>query len=296
MTHPSIVPQPRRRTHILQLTGIVCLAGLLLGGSASAQQDLPEALREVFRAGVAAEKAGHLDEAEKDFQSVIRQGGKVAFVHHNLGTVYQQRGDHARAIAEFREAIRLQPEFAPPHILLGASLLATHKVPEAIRELERAVELAPREPTARLELARAYESAGNPVGMVDQYRILYKIAPRDPEYTYQMGQAYLKLSQWCLEEIRRLAPQSARMYESLAEALLGQGQTDRAIRAFQRAAQSDPKLPGIHLALAQIYLEQNRIEEARREIEQELDLVPESAAAKALQERISSRQGQGTTP
>jgi tetratricopeptide (TPR) repeat protein len=264
---------------------------LLLAGSAWAQQDLPETLRRAFQAGVAAEKAGQLDEAEKEFLAVIRQGGNVASVHHNLGTVYQQRGDQVRAIAEFREAIRLQPQFAPSHILLGASLLASRKFQEAVRALERAVELAPREPAAHLELAKAYESAGNPVGVVNQYQILCALAPHDPEATYQLGQAYLKLSQWCVEEIRRLAPRSSRMYQSIADALVGQGQTARAIHFFQRAAQADPKLPGIHLALAQIYLEQNQTQEAQREIARELDLVPESVAAQALQERIASRQG-----
>jgi tetratricopeptide (TPR) repeat protein len=278
----------------LPVVATLGLVILLLARAARAQQDLPESLRKVFQAGVDAEKAGHLGEAERAFLSVLRQGGNVAFVHHNLGTVYQHRGDQVRAIAEFREAIRLQPQFAASHILLGASLLATHRFAEAVRELERAVELAPQEPAGHLELAKAYESSGNPVGVVNQYQVLCAMAPRDPEYTYQLGQAYLKLSQWCVGEIRRLAPQSSRMYESIADALLGQGQTTRAIHFFQRAAQADPKLPGIHLALAQIYLQQNRSLEAQREIAQELDLVPESVAAKALQDRIASREGQDT--
>jgi tetratricopeptide (TPR) repeat protein len=261
-------------------------------GSSAAQRELPEALRNVFEAGVAAEKLGHLDEAEKDFQQVLRQGGNIAFVHHNLGTVYQQRGDHARAIAQFREAIRLQPDYCAPRILLGASLLATNKVPEAVRELEQAVKLETKQPLARVELAKAYERANNLAGVVDQYQALRELAPQDPEYMYQMGQAYLKLSQWCLEQIRRIDPQSARTDESLAEAYRAQGRMDEAIRAFQRAAQADPKLPGIHMALAQIYVEQGKTEQARLEIEQELALVPDSLAAKTLQEKIASGERQ----
>jgi Flp pilus assembly protein TadD len=103
-----------------------------------------------------------------------------------------------------------------------------------------------------------------------------------------MGQAYLKLSAWCLGQMRRLDPQSARRSESLAEGHQAQGQTDLAILAFQRAAQADPKLPGIHLSLAQIYLQQGRTEDARHEIELELAIVPESSAAKAIQQRVDS--------
>ena len=271
----------------------LAVAALFLAGRAVAQQDVPASLRDLFGAGVVAERNGRLDEAEKDFRSVLRQAGDVAIAHHNLGTIYQLRGDHARAIAEFREAIRLQPQLAAPYILLGASLRATRRFPEALRELERALVLAPQQPAAHLELAKVYDQMGNPFGVVSQYQILCALVPRDPEYTYQLGQAYLKLSQWCVKEIRRRDPQSPRLYEIMAEALLGQGQPTRAIHFYQRAAQVGPALPGLHLALAQLYLDQNRPEEARREINEELALVPESVAAKALEERIASPQGKG---
>ena len=274
----------------LTVAGLVFVGCVVARATSLAQPDLAEELRVVFEAGVAAEKSGRLDEAEKDFQQVLRGGGKVAFVYNNLGIVYQQRGDHVRAIEQFREAIRLQPEYAAPHALLGASLLAAGRVPDALRELERAVRLDPRQTLVRVELAKAYERANNLGAMADQYRALRELAPQDPEYAYQMGRAYLRLAQWCLEQMRRLDPESPRVYESLADAYRAQGRTDEAIRAFQRAAQADPKLPGIHLAIAQIYLEQRKREDARQEIERELAIVPESLAAKAIQQRIASRE------
>jgi len=296
MNRTFITPVPDRRTCFPPALAALLFACLLLSARAWAQQDWPEALRAQFQAGVEAEKAGRLDEAERDFLNVLRQGGNLASVHHNLGTIYQQRGEHLKAVAEFREAIRLQPQFLAPHILLGASLLATHQTPQAIRELDYAAKLAPQEPAAHLELARAYERAGNARGVVNQYQILSAIDPREAEYTYQLGQAYLTLSQWCIQQIRQRGPQSARWYESLAETLLGQGQAGRAIPFFQRAALADPKLPGIHLALAQIYLQQNRPAEAHREIALELRLVPESVAAKALEEQIAAREKPGAPP
>jgi len=272
----------------LMVAGWVLFGCVVARATSPVQPDLPEELRGVFEAGVAAEKAGRLDEAEKDFQQVLQRGGKAAFVYNNLGIVYQRRGDHIRAIEQFREAIRLQPEYVAPHALLGASLLAAGRVSEAVRELERAVGLDPRQTLVRVELAKAYERANNLGAMADQYRALHNLAPQDPEYAYQMGQAYLRLAQWCLEQMRRLDPESPRVYESLADAYRAQGRTDDAIRAFQRAARADPKLPGIHLALAQIYLEQRKPEDARQEIEREVAIVPESLAAKAIQQRIVS--------
>ena len=271
----------------LLVGGLVFLTCIMAASIVRAQKELPQSLLGVFEAGVAAEKSGRLDEAEKDFQRILRQGGKLAVVYSNLGIVYQLRGDHVRAIAEFHEAIRLQADYFAPHILLGASLLAVKNVPEAVKEFERAVKLDPKQMQARAELAKAYERANNFAAMLDQYRALRELAPDDPEYAYQVGQAYLRVAAWCLDQMKRLDPQSARVYESRADAYRAQGQTTLAVRAFQKTAETNPKLAGIHLALAQIYLEQGKTEDARREIELELAIVPESVAAKAIQQKIN---------
>jgi tetratricopeptide (TPR) repeat protein len=267
---------------------LVLIGGFITADISCAQQEVPPPLHGLFEAGVAAEKYGRLDEAEKDFQQILRQGGKVASVYNNLGIVYQLKKDHGRAIAQFRQAIRLQHNYLAPHILLGASLLATDQVPESIEEFELAVNLDPKQVSAREQLARAYQRADNLAGMLDQYRALRQLEPENPEYAYQTGEAYLSVAAWCLEQMKRLDPQSPRVYESRAEAYRAQGQIPLAIRAFQKSAEFDPNLPGIHLALAQIYLEQGKIEDARHEIELELAVVPESAAARKLQQQINS--------
>ena len=274
----------------LGLAGVAALVFLPTARLARAQQapPLPAPLERLFMEGVEAQKAGQLDVAERAFLQVLRQGGKVAFVHNNLGIVYQMRGDHSKAIAQFREAVRLQPGYAAPHLLMGSSLLALRKVPEAIHELERAAKLQPKEPLTRLQLANAYERTNNFRGVVEQFRALRELAPQEPEYAYQLGDAYLKLAGWCAREIVRLNPRSARVYQTLAENYRVQGQLERAIRIFQHAAAADPKLPDIHLALAEIYLEQGKQSEARKAIEQELAIVPESVAALALRQKLDA--------
>ena len=91
-------------------------------------QSLPPALTELFNKGVQAEKAGQLDAAEKAFLAVLEQGGKQAFVYNNLGIMYRERGDDERALAQFREAVRLDAKYAAPRVLMGSSLLALGRV------------------------------------------------------------------------------------------------------------------------------------------------------------------------
>jgi Tfp pilus assembly protein PilF len=247
-------------------------------------------LGDTFAAGIASLKAGKLDEAEVAFRRVIDAGAGVAYVHNNLGIVYQQRGQDAKAAAEFREAIRLDGAYPAPRILLGASLLALGKTAEAQAELREAVKIAPREPLARLELARAHETAGDWAGAVEEYRALAQLDPTNPDFRYGLGTSYLRLSEQCLRELQQVAPQSARVHQAQGHGLRVQGQPDRALAAFARAAEADPSLPEIHLAMAQIHLEQGRPADARREAERELEVVPESAGARALLARLAQLQ------
>jgi Flp pilus assembly protein TadD len=261
---------------------------LMLACAAIAEDDLPPALVELFNKAVEAQKAGRLDTAEKAFLEVLSQGGRKAFVHNNLGIIYQQRGDHERAVAQFREAVRLDANYAPPRVLMGTSLLALGRTREATAALERAIKIAPREPAARLELARAYERSANFMGAVEQFRELRALAPRDPEYAYQLGRAYMRLSASCLEQLTQAAPGSARVNQAIAENLMTQGRTEEAVRAYHRVAESVPDMPEIHLALAQVYIQQGKAEQARLEIDRELAIVPDSAAALELKRRLET--------
>lgn len=279
---PSVV-------NLLLLRAVVALILAALG-SPSAGQDLPEAVRPSFEEGVQALRAGKLDAAEAAFRRVLDQGGRVAYVHNNLGLVYQERGQHKPAVVQFREAIRLDPGYGAPRLALGSSLLALDQVAEATRELERAAKLLPREPLARLQLGRAYERAGKWTSAVEQYRALKELAPKEPEYAYQLGKAYLRLSEWSLRQLREIDPGSARLEQALGHNYRVQGRTDQALRAFERAAAADPHLPEVHLALAQIHLELKNWADARKEIERELAIVPESAGARALLQRLQAEE------
>jgi tetratricopeptide (TPR) repeat protein len=263
---------------------------VLLAGARLASTQEAATTEATFRQGVAALKAGRLEEAETAFRRVLAQGGHEPYVHNNLAIVYQQQGRHREAVAECREAIRLDPAYAAPRAVLGGSLLALGRLAEAITALEAAVKLLPKEGLAREQLARAYERAGRPAAAIEQYRALREMAPGDPESAYQLGRAYLRLSEWAMQRLRDIDPGSARIYQALGHNYRVQGRMDLAVRAFELAAKADPRLPEIHLALARIHLEQKNRARAREEIERELALVPESAGALELKRRLEAEE------
>jgi tetratricopeptide (TPR) repeat protein len=266
---------------------VTCLI-VLLTARAAAAQDLSPALAERFSQGTAALKAGSLDAAEAAFRDVLGSGGERAFVHHNLGLVLRERGRDADALGEFRTAIKLDPSFGPAHLLAGTSLLTLGRAGEARTALERAVRLMPREIAAHLQLAGACQRLDDRACVADAYRDIVQLAPDDSEYVYRLGSAYLSLSTWTHERLTKIAPGSARVEQALGREYLRQGQTDRALEALQRAADADPTLPDLHLALARIHLEAGRRDEASREIARELALVPFSKEALQVKDQIGA--------
>lgn len=281
------MPSARSCPRFSPLAFLVLLLFCALGKS-FAQQSPPPEFESLVTPGIEALKSGDLDKAEEIFFNALRKGIKHPLIYHNLGVIAQQRGKHAEAVARFREALALQPDFGPSHLLIGSSLLALRKNAEALGELRRAVTLMPNEPQARLQLAKAYEASENWIAAVQQLQKLVELAPQEPEYSYQLGRAWTKLSGWSYQQIAKVNPRSARLQQALGQEYAIQEKYDLALAAFQKAAQLDPRLPEIHLAIALLCLELKKLDEAQAAIGVELSLVPESKAALDAKAKIEA--------
>ena len=167
-------------------------------------------------------------------------------------------------------------------------------MPAAVREFEKVLHSDPPADVAgqaRLELLRIHQKSGDSWKAAEQLRELRKLTPGEPEYAYELGAVYQNLSKWAFERMQALAPQGARTEQMLGEQYSIAGEREKAIAAFRRAIAADPKLAGSHLALAMIYVQLGKRTDALSEIDQELGVAPQSAAARQVRQAITS-----TTP
>jgi Flp pilus assembly protein TadD len=115
--------------------------------------------------------------AEAEFREAIRLQPDDAIHHSNLGNALSGQGKVSEAIAEYREAIRLRPDHADAHNNLGNALSGQGKVSEAIAEYREAIRLQPDHAMAHNNLGNALSGQGKVSEAIAEYREAIRLQP-----------------------------------------------------------------------------------------------------------------------
>jgi tetratricopeptide (TPR) repeat protein len=126
--------------------------------------------------------------------------------------------------------------------------------------------------------------ANQPDAATEFLRFLNREFPRDPEVLYLSVHTYSDLSSRAAAELATTAPDSAQGHELHAESLETQGKWEEAAQQYRLVLQQNPRLPGIHFRLGRFLLSKPNpspadAEEARKEMQQELEVDPSNAGA-----------------
>jgi tetratricopeptide (TPR) repeat protein len=100
------------------------------------------------------------ERAKKEFQQELEVDPNNAGAEYVLGELARQAQQWEEAIQHFTRACKLDAGFGDAFLGLGTSLMSIKKFPEAIAPLETAVKLEPANPTAHYSLATAYTRSG----------------------------------------------------------------------------------------------------------------------------------------
>jgi tetratricopeptide (TPR) repeat protein len=117
-----------------------------------------------FELGNIAMQDNRLDVAIAEFKEALKSNAEFAEAYNNMGLALFNQSRFDEAIEEFRNALRIEPDFSLAHANLGLVLLNKELVDEAIGELTRAINLNPEITEAYYNLGIAY----NRKGLVDE--------------------------------------------------------------------------------------------------------------------------------
>jgi superkiller protein 3 len=178
--------------------------GLVVAGEgkyAEAEKEIRNALRSspknlnAYNAlGMIAAKLGRGDEAIEILQKVLRARPDSAIAYLNLGSALSADGfDLPGALAQFSEAIRLDPNSAPSRFNKGQVLYELNRFEESRAELDTACKLQPDNVQALYLFAQVEKKLGNVQGSVEILNHLVTLEPSNSDAQLLLGRNLLIL-------------------------------------------------------------------------------------------------------
>lgn len=115
------------------------------GCSALLSNGLPAeyAIYAFFNRGIALQAEHDFDRAIADYTDALRLNPEFAHALYNRGLAYQTKGDYDRAIADYTEAIRLDPRYFRAYKNRGLAYRAKGDASDANSDLNEASRLSP---------------------------------------------------------------------------------------------------------------------------------------------------------
>ncbi|MGA7848287.1 MAG: tetratricopeptide repeat protein [Terriglobales bacterium] len=132
-----------------------------------------------YNLGTLLQRKNELDQAQREYQLALQYASderEAAQAHNNLGVLFNQLGRRDVAVAEFTQAIVLNPH--EQNSLVGRGLIEHEqgKLDAALQDFTRAGQVTPS-PLAFYWQGRVLEEKGQPSAAAEAYRAALKLAP-----------------------------------------------------------------------------------------------------------------------
>jgi Tfp pilus assembly protein PilF len=209
-------------------------------------EDVPVGAKQHVDYGLALQKEGQWELAEKQYKTALSFKPADAKSHMNLAVVLMAQAKYDAAAPHMEEALRLQPDSGEFHFNYASLLQRLGRGDEAGPQFEAAARLLPDLPEAHYNYALILASGGKGNDSLSE---LQRAVQLKPDYV----DAHLKL----------------------ADALFAKGNLEEAKMHYTAALGADPKLAVAHNSLGRLYLTQGQISQAIVQFGEALRLNPD---------------------
>ena len=215
--------------------------------------------------------AGDLDKAAATV-SVLREldPTSVEFIY-TAYRIYSDLADESRL-----SLIVVAPNSARTHQMMAHELARQGKADEAIANYREALKIDPKLPGLHFELAEMLNNSTIPNGRQEaesEYRAALAVNPLDEKSECRLGDLAAlkgdsKAANEHYERALKLLPNDAEANIGLAKTLMSMNQSEKALPLLEHAVKLDPTSAVAHFRLSTVYREIGRTADAKRELEE----------------------------
>lgn len=194
-------------------------------------------------AALALEGMRKFDAAEQEFREALRLKPDYELIHFDLGVLLTEKNDLDGAIAEYKKALALKPQDVYAHQNLGLVYQDKKDYESAVRELRAGKKLDPKNERVRQNLASVLRNANLNADAVKEWR-----------------------------ELQAMDPNSEVCHVCLASALVAIHDFDGAKKEYKIAQRMEPGDPHVHQGLGIVLETQKDFTAALKEYQEETRL------------------------
>jgi len=234
--------------------------------------------------GAAYADKGDLDHAIADFSQAIALDPKNAVFYDDRGDAYRDKNDDDHAIADFDQAITLDPKNAMAYKGRGAAYYDKSDLARAIADFDQAITLDPNYTAAYVNRGVAYRAKGDlDHAIADDSRAI----ALDPKYAFAYGDrglAYFDKGDRDqaiadYDQAIALDPKYAIAYRDRGLAYFDKGDRDQAIADYDQAIILDPRYAEAFNNRGDAYYDKGDLDHAIADYSQAITLDPKYAEA-----------------
>ncbi|GHV69718.1 hypothetical protein AGMMS49928_13270 [Spirochaetia bacterium] len=185
------------------------------------------------------------DRAIADFTEAIRVNPQYATAYNDRGASYSAKKDYDRAIADYTAAIRLNPQYAIAYYNRGNSYYDKKDYDRAIADYTEAIRLNPQYASAYYNRGNLYRDKKDYDRAIADYTEAIRLNPQFANAYYNRGLTYFFKNDYDRAiadntEVIRIDPQYANAYHNRGAAYFNKSDYDRAIADYEAALRIDP--------------------------------------------------------
>jgi len=223
-----------------------------------------------------------INQAANDLQSLVAKTPDNHLLRFNLARAYVAKNDPEQARLQLEAAIKIRPDFVVARDLLARIYLTKNDFAKALKESDDVIAMNKDDVQARLNRSSALMGLGEPKKASEELERILQMAPNNTDARFQAG--YLawqgkdfRRAEQVFGDLYRANPKDLRGLIGVIETMASQDKMGQAIKVMEESVSREPDRRDFRLALANMYVRDQRFDQAINLLQELLKTDPKSA-------------------